>query len=280
MMKRKILAVTIPVVGCITVVGTGFSAWYFGEAASSSDGLSASLNTHVTEKIESMGEGVLTFTASNKDEVLNDKYLILDQGGVDNIDPTVGIMIADSELNETVADPVEDPRKYEFTVTFDGRSSGLTLNKLYDAKMELSVSVEIDLSDKLFQYVTLVDKEPNKASMKVLDAQPSGSTLDTVYFNDTDGNHIWTATYTLKADKLDDLSTGPISQFAWKFEIDLSTNADLRNSLFRYAGDDVDNTKPKNGGDYDNMVTALGLGEVGTPATLDFATTAKIGAAA
>ena len=31
MMKRKILAVTIPVVGCLTVVGAGFSAWYFSD---------------------------------------------------------------------------------------------------------------------------------------------------------------------------------------------------------------------------------------------------------
>lgn len=271
MMKRKILAVTIPVVGCITVVGAGFSAWYFDEAVTDSSESSA-LNTYVTEKVESKDVS-LSFTESNKGAVLNDKYLILDQGGVKNTDPTVGIMIADSNLNETV----EDTRSYTFKVKFNGSNSNLTLNKIYDAHMELSVTVEIDLSDKLFQYVTLVDG----AQMGVKYTQTGEDPDETVKFEDTAKNNEgtaknkkWTATYTLKADKLDDLSTGPISQFEWTFTINLSTSAELKNSLFRY----VDNMKPKTGGDYDGMVTALGLGEGGTAAKLDFAATAKIGA--
>lgn len=282
MMKRKILAVTIPVVGCITVVGAGFSAWYFDAAVTNSSESSA-LNTFVTEKVESK-DVALSFTNSNKDAVLDDKYLILDQGGVNNTDPTVGIMIADSKLNETVADPVEKPRKYNFTVKFgkdssEGTSSKLTLNSIYDAHMELSVTVEIDLSDRLYQYVTLV----GGASMKVSYTQNTGENSETITFDDTDGDHKWTATYTLKAGKLDDLSTEPISQFEWDFEIDLSTSAELKNSLFRYAEDNTnpgDNVKPKNGDDYDAMVTALGLGEGGTAETaakLGFVATAKIG---
>lgn len=276
MMKRKILAVTIPVVGCITVVGAGFSAWYFDAAVSNSTESSA-LNTYVTEKVESK-DVALSFTNSNKNTVLNNKYLILDQGGVKNTDETVGIMIADSEVNETVPDL---SRKYSFTVKFgkdssDGTSPKLTLNSIYDAHMELSVTVEIDLSDRLYQYVTLVDG----ASMKVSYTQISGENSETVAFDDTDKNNKWTATYTLAADKLDDLSTGPISHFEWGFEINLSTSAELKNSLFRYAGDNANNKKPKTGDDYDAMVTALGLGEGGTAAKLGFAATAKIGAAA
>lgn len=275
MMKRKILAVTIPVVGCITVVGAGFSAWYF-DTAVSKGGESSALNTYVTEKVDDTEvEGALSFTGSNKDTVLNNRYLILDQGGVKNTDPTVGIMIADSNLNETV----ENTRNYTFTVKFDGSKSDLTLNSIYDAHMELSVTVEIDLSDKLHQYVTLVDG----ASMKVSYTQNSGENFETFAFDDTDSDHKWTSTYTLRAGKLDDLSTTAISQFEWTFEIDLSTSADLKNSLFRYAGDNTnaeDNAKPKNGDDYDDMVDALGLGEGGTPAKLGFAATAKIGAVA
>ena len=268
MMKRKILAVTIPVVGCITVVGSGFSAWYFDAAVSDSTESSA-LNTYVTEKVDNTDvKGALSFTGSNKGTVLNDKYLILDQGGVKNTEPTVGIMIADSKLNETV----KDTRIYTFTVKFDGSESGLTLNSIYDAHMELSVTVEINLSDKLYHYVTLV----GGASMKVSYTQISGENSETIAFDDTDKDNKWTATYTLDADKLDDLSAGPISQFEWDFEIDLSTSADLKNSLFRY----VDNMKPKIGDDYDDMVTALGLGEGGTAAKLGFAATAKIGAVA
>lgn len=279
MMKRKILAVTIPVVGCITVVGAGFSAWYFDEAVTDSSESSA-LNTYVTEKVDS-NDVALSFINSNKDTVLDGKYLILDQGGVKNTDETVGIMIADSELNETVADPVEKPRKYNFTVKFgkdssDGTSPKLTLNSIYDAHMELSVTVEIDLSDRLYQYVTLVDGE--SAKMKVSYTQTSGENSEFFDFKDTDGDHIWTATYTLEADKLDDLSTDPISQFEWNFEINLSTNAELKNSLFRY----VDNKKPTISKEYDDMVKALKFDEEGTEkqAKLDFVTTAKIGAVA
>ena len=209
MMKRKILAVTIPVVGCLTVVGSGFSAWYFDEAVTDSSESSA-LNTYVTEKVESKDVS-LSFTESNKGDVLNNKYLILDQGGVKNTEPTVGIMIADSKLNETV----KDTRIYTFTVKFDGSKSGLTLNSIYDAHMELSVTVEIDLSDKLYHYVTLVGGE----LMKVSYTQNSGEISETFAFDDDDNDHKWTATYTLKADNLDDLSTGPISQFEWNFEI-------------------------------------------------------------
>ena len=260
MMKRKILAVTIPVVGCITVVGAGFSAWYFSDVTPGNE--SSTLNIHVTEKVDSL-DGALSL-ASNKDDALQNKYLILDQGGFKNADPLCGIMIANSEVEETV----QNDRTYSFKVKFDGTKSGLTLNKLYDANMKLSVTVEIDLSDKLYQYVTLVDG----VSMKVIEYPD-----ETLTFVNTDElNYKWTATYTLEADKLSELAIGDNSYFEWTFEINLTTSAELENSLFRY----VDNKKPKTGDDYDDMVTALGLGESGTPAKLSFVTSAKIGAGA
>lgn len=264
MMKRKILAVTIPVVGCITVVGSGFSAWYFDAAVSGSDGLSASLNTHVTEKIDSMGEGVLTFTDSNKNEALNNKYLILDQGGMNNDVETVGIMIADGAVNAVQ----ELSRKYSFTVRFNG--STLTLDKIYDAHMKLSVSVEIELKDKLPEYVTLKEG----AKMTVSYQESSGLPPESVDFTKTSNK--WTATYTLDAEKHSGLFDKDISNFKWTFEIDLSTSEALENSLFKY----VDDKKPTDEGTYNQMVNDLGLGDVGKPATLGFVTTAKIGTVA
>ena len=267
MMKRKILAVTIPVVGCITVVGAGFSAWYFNDVPTRDE--SSALNIHVTEKVDSM-EGALTISQTNRGDALEGKNLILDQGGFKNTDPLAGIMISNDEVNETV----KNDRTYSFNVKFDGTGSkGLTLNKLYDANMKLSVTVEIDLSDRLFQYVTLVDG----AEMGVKYTQTGEGPDEPVKFEDTDKDNKWTATYTLG--KPSDLAEGDISQFEWTFEINLSTSADLKNSLFRYAGDNGDNTKPKNGGEYDTMVNDLGLkGE--KPPKLVFITTAKIGAVA
>ena len=37
MMKRKFLAVVLPIIGCATVVGSGFGAWYFGEVTGVND---------------------------------------------------------------------------------------------------------------------------------------------------------------------------------------------------------------------------------------------------
>ena len=266
MMKRKILAVTIPVVGCITVVGAGFSAWYFSDVTPRNE--SSTLNIHVTEKVDSL-DGALTIRESNKGDVLEGKYLILDQGGFKNADPLAGIMIANSsEVKETV----KDDRTYSFNVKFDGTSSGLTLNKLYDANMELSVTVEIDLSKKLHQYVTLVDD----ASMGVKYTQTGEGPDEIPAFTDTNSDNIWTATYTLTAEELSGLSAEDedISEFEWTFEINLSTSSDLKNSLFRYKSN-----KPTSGPGYDDMLTALGLDPDGDPAQLGFVTTAKIGAA-
>lgn len=271
MMKRKILAVTIPVVGCITVVGAGFSAWYFNDVPTR--GESSTLNIHVTEKVDSM-EGALTISQTNRGDALEGKYLILDQGGFKNTNPLAGIMIANDEVNETV----KNDRTYSFNVKFDGTGlKGLTLNKLYDANMKLSVTVEIDLSDRLFQYVTLVDG----AEMGVKYTQTGEKPGKTVKFEDAaKNNNKWTATYTLEAEELSGLAEGDISVFEWTFEIDLSTSETLTNSLFRYVNNDV-NMKPTSGIDYEAMVTALGLDPDGEdPAQLDFVTTAKIGPAA
>ena len=49
MMKRKFLAVVLPIIGCATVVGSGFSAWYFDEGVAKGDGGSTSINVNVTE---------------------------------------------------------------------------------------------------------------------------------------------------------------------------------------------------------------------------------------
>ena len=46
MKKRKILMLTLPLVGVATIVGSGFSAWYFNETTVST---SAKLGVAVTE---------------------------------------------------------------------------------------------------------------------------------------------------------------------------------------------------------------------------------------
>ena len=73
MKKRKILMLTLPLVGVATIVGSGFSAWYFNETTIST---SAKLGVAVTEMHVTAGELTTTLPANAK--------IVLDQGGASN----------------------------------------------------------------------------------------------------------------------------------------------------------------------------------------------------
>ena len=51
MMKRKLLAVVLPLIGCATVVGSGFAAWYFGEIETTGSNTAAQVNVNVTKEV-------------------------------------------------------------------------------------------------------------------------------------------------------------------------------------------------------------------------------------
>ena len=73
MKKRKILMLTLPLVGVATIVGSGFSAWYFNAGTVSK---SAQLGVAVTEMHVTAGELTTTLPANAK--------IVLDQGGASN----------------------------------------------------------------------------------------------------------------------------------------------------------------------------------------------------
>ena len=73
MKKRKILMLTLPLVGVATIVGSGFSAWYFNETTVSA---SAKLGVAVTEMHVTAGELTTTLPENAK--------IVLDQGGASN----------------------------------------------------------------------------------------------------------------------------------------------------------------------------------------------------
>lgn len=149
MMKRKILAVIIPVVGCITVVGSGFSAWYFGDNITGGGNGQSIVNVNVTKEVEA-SEGNLT--VDNSQTTLGNA-LILDQGGPKNYNLDSGIMFGSTGATETT---VNENAKWHFVVTFTG-GQNLTLDKIYDAGLRVRVVAEITLGGNLTEYVEFKD---------------------------------------------------------------------------------------------------------------------------
>ena len=148
MMKRKILAVILPIIGCATVVGSGFSAWYFGENINTGSNGQSIVNVNVTEEVEASQGNLLV---DSSDSVLG--ALILDQGGPKNSNPDSGIMFGAAGATETI---VNENAKWDFTVTFNG-DQNLTLDKIYDAGLRVRVVAEISLGGNLSDYVEFKD---------------------------------------------------------------------------------------------------------------------------
>lgn len=93
-MKRKLLIGALAFVGGLTVVGSGFSAWYFGSTEITKDN---SINHYVTDIADDIGT-LTDLNASNK------LYIILDQAGYSNLnDATKGVSITSSETIPTDA---------------------------------------------------------------------------------------------------------------------------------------------------------------------------------
>ena len=252
MMKRKILAVTIPVVGCITVVGSGFSAWYFSETTGkATDGFGVNIN--VTEEVKDT-KNTLKIQNSNATTDLVNTHLILDQGGVSNKeDETKGIMFAKYAVNEPVVNETVDRAiSYTFDLVFTG-DADLTLNKIYDAKMEVALSVSFDLGANLSQYITPVSGAHLEVKYPVVvepsEEEPSEETKEeTKNVSFTNSGTVYTAEFVLEATDLAKMSKDPIQSFTWNFKLDLSTEG-LANKLFQY----VEGQKPLDSGALSTM---------------------------
>ena len=96
MLKRKILAAVLPVVAAATVVGSGFSAWYFGDSGNASD-KNVDVILDVTDSITNAGtlkaywNNETSQSATGKSAALK-----LDQGG-----ETISDKFNDSGLTDT-----------------------------------------------------------------------------------------------------------------------------------------------------------------------------------
>ena len=241
MMKRKLLAVVLPLVGCTTVVGSGFAAWYFGDTIGNGGVGKLSPNVNITAEIDSQNT---TLTGSYNPAGMP-TCLILDQGpanadGSANDEETQGIAFASEP--KSVIKSSENVKDFVFTVNYKGGENSLKDLK-DDGNYRIRVEVKIDLT-ALKGYVDLASTAKVTMAETASDAINGGElTFDEV---EEDGN-IYTATYTAPTD--DDTTTAA----NWTFTLGLSTTG-YKNVLLKYA----DGKKPTNHEKYVEMTGAIG----------------------
>lgn len=151
MLKRKILAAVLPVVAAGTVVGSGFSAWYFGSIGG--DGYNPSFSVEVTPGTKNGGTfkaywNSVSSDTSNEIDNVNDKAkLVLDQGTYDNLnDENAGISFMYTK--DTGANPTYTNID---KIIFVYQNADFKI--LSDAGLSVKVSFSIELDEKLSKFV-------------------------------------------------------------------------------------------------------------------------------
>ena len=236
MMKRKFLAVVLPIVGCATVVGSGFSAWYFGNTFTTSKTDQFGVNIGITEEVKD-ATGSLTI-GGNINEF--DKYtLLLDQGGHANLTNTdSGIMLTKSD---TLPDQVKvtDGNDWNFTISYN--SSNTTIKNLYEAGLQIRFEIKINLSADLSYYVGV------KSGAKVTLTSTTGGLNTQLDGFETSNNGVsYSTEYVLDGDSLEE------TEAIYNFTLDMDTTGPkYSNALFEYK------LKPTNSGGYTAMCDAL-----------------------
>lgn len=237
MMKRKFLAVVLPIIGCATVVGSGFGAWYFGEVTGVNDDDAFQLGIGVSEEVND-ATGNLTISASNSETDLANKKVMLDQGGQNNKNLNSGISIVNSDVPETtfnIANHVGEIA-YEFTVDYTGTNT--SLSQIYDAGMKINVSVTIDfIGASLFDFIDIQDG----LKLQVTASNPA-NTAAAKEFTTAQSTSVGAAKSFVASIDITDPTT-ETDDGEWKFKLDMSTTlaeGNYKNEFLKYQASDVD----------------------------------------
>ena len=227
MMKRKFLAVILPIIGCATVVGSGFSAWYFGDATQPTT-FNNEIGINLTPSTNSP-----FLTIGGKDQFLN-KRVVLDQGGFGNTDNKKGIMIG-SDADHTT---IQNSFNWAGTITYNGEDT--PLSELGKAKFKLVFTLEIKVEDVLDEYLTV------NTSNKVISI---GENADASYersFSQTtssDGT-TFACTYEILPNSLETYNN---TSKTWYIGVDFSTDENKINKVFEYKESHDANLVEKDG---------------------------------
>lgn len=232
MLKRKILAAVLPVVAAATVVGSGFSAWYF----ESGTDLTANTSVNVSVEGSTTSKGSLTFSwiGSKEETTVSNAELVLDQGEYANReDNTKGISFKDSsdDSNEITA----------LKLTYANENMSL----LDKANLKVNLEIKITISSDVNKYVTFATDSTGKALDYNILPEGMSSTIDTEHSKN------------IAVLNINGIQPGD-------FSINLSTGSDKANGLLRYYStsevqdsDDGIYGKPQDIEEYNVMNTAF-----------------------
>lgn len=249
MMKRKFLAVVLPIVGCATLVGSGFSAWTFSELNANTKDGSFDTTIDVPDKVIT-DNSVLSMALADSGTITGDDYLILDQGVANTADPNYnskGIMFSTQKVGDVQA------RDIDLILNASYDNQDLALNRLPSNGMYIDINVRVFLSKTLLKYVSV---KPD-AEFAVSDGASLNATTDMTPA-DSEDNQFTIYTYNYKPTLRGDTSTKKTRTLT----LDLATNADLINSYLTYKArtgdaDSYTGGKPTSESDYDQMEDVL-----------------------
>lgn len=232
-MKRKLLLSLLAFAGGLTVVGSGFSAWYFGSQEQTA---TKSINHYITDLNSSVG----TLTDLNASDNL---YIVFNQGGYANKDDvTKGISItnvtgtvSDSNtgtLLETIGAKYEISANHITTLLNAGITSGT-----FSATLELTTKAANYIEFKSYEGY---DTTTGKGTLP----DASGLSLNAEKTK---------VTYTYKVDFNSSVdSSSVVSDYSQEFKFDASTTDGVNKMLQYKTG-----KKPTDANGYNDMAQAL-----------------------
>ena len=242
MMKRKFLAVVLPIVGCATLVGSGFSAWYFGATGQFSDVWNSTIDVTGEVINENSVISLRTLTTTEETNYLgNSSYFVMDQGTVDTNATNysdIGIAFSNSANLSVVGD---NPMLWGLVASYTDQNRDLAT--LYNIDLEIEITLTISVHDTLEQYVKL-----DTANVKANVTESVGSTTTQEGFDDSPKDSGDFTVYTIQFRPT--IQGVEQSDVDWTITLDLGT-IEKKNNLFTYED------KPKTRDKYSDMLGVL-----------------------
>lgn len=222
MLKRKILAAVLPVVAAGTVVGSGFSAWYFGTLTIKDKELGVSVDLQP----EASAAGSISVAFNNRtlsESDVSDVKLRLDQGTGDfsaednnRKNPECGISFTYGDTSDSSKITTLDDIKFSYTI-----DAG-ELTKLSDANLRVELTLSVKIRTSLLDFVKVKSGYEWCPNLNLSQSKTDGEY--TVYYN----------TITI------------INATGNEYLIDLSTDSNEINTMLSYySSTEVANTTRK-----------------------------------